>query len=110
MPDKEFWEEIDTIEDYVIELYFRIKTEKRMVVEFAIQIAIRQQTEERGTRKIIRRYDCAHGYAHCDVYNQAGEQIEKVPLDGFDLNTAFTHAYKDLTLNAESYIRQYWNS
>lgn len=110
MPDKEFWDEIDAIENYVVELYFRIRTDGRAVVEFAIQITIRRQDEEGSKRKIIRRYDCAHGYAHCDVYNQAGEQINKIRLEVVNLNAAFTYAYKDLRLNAETYIREYWRT
>jgi hypothetical protein len=49
----------------------------------------------------VIRYDCAHGYAHCDRYNRKGEQ-RKDEL-GMSYAEALTFADEDIDEHWEEY-------
>jgi len=51
------------------------KTFRGKVVEFMVQLEIRHE----DNWKEVVRYDCAHGYAHCDSYSMTGK-MEKDKL------------------------------
>lgn len=50
----------------------------------------------------VVRYDTAHGFAHRDLLNLAGE-IKKTPVFNQDFNDALTFAESDLKSNWEYY-------
>lgn len=60
------------------------------VVAFMVQLEVRVQ----GTWQTVVRYDCAHGFAHCDRYNRKGEQ-RKEDLE-MSFEDALTFADEDL--------------
>jgi hypothetical protein len=68
----------------------RFVKEKGKIVEFMVQLEIR--VGDRWQEAI--RYDCAHGFVHCDRYNLKGEQ-EKQMLN-WTLDEALTQAEEDL--------------
>jgi len=58
--------------------------------------------------KQIIRFNCFHGFAHKDVYNIAGEQIDKIDLGTFDnLKDAVSLAIKDINDNHKEYVRRF---
>lgn len=54
----------------------------------------------------VVRYDTAHGFAHRDLLNIAGN-VKKTPLFNQDYNDALTFAESDLKTNWQSYKKQF---
>jgi len=53
------------------------KVEKGKIIYFMVQLEV----NVKGNWKPVIRYDCAHGYAHCDRYNLKGEKKkDDIPL------------------------------
>jgi len=66
---------------------------------FCVQLEVR----ENGVWLPVVRYDTAHGFAHRDILDRSGKNIEKTPLFGMDYNDALTFAESDLKANWEFY-------
>ena len=81
----------------------RHETIKGKVIHFVVQLEVLIESEW----KVVIRYDCAHGYAHADLYDITGRQIKK------ELNLTFESAltYGDWDINEnwwsykESFLR-----
>jgi len=79
------------------------KTTRGKVVRFVVQLEINYN----GDWKEVVRYDCAHGFAHRDSYDLAGEnKKEKLPLSFED---ALTIADDDIDDNWEFYKQKFLN-
>lgn len=79
------------------------KTSKGKVDSFVVQLEINYN----GDWKEVVRYDCAHGFAHRDSYNLAGQsKKEKLPLSFED---ALTIADDDIDDNWEFYKQKFLN-
>ena len=102
MPDAEYWRILRVDDGEMIEKYTRIHYELGRVTDFVFQLSIRSMSGDDAERSVIRRYDCKHGFPHCDVYNAAGEQIRK------DLIVADT--VHEASLIAESELNAHWRS
>jgi hypothetical protein len=101
VPETYYWTPIAEIDEHIVEFMFDADTEYGKVIRFALQLAVRHRDAEPGDRQIIRRYDCAHDHPHLDVYDQAGNQVDKRWLDNqvdkrwldtSDLNEALNQA------------------
>jgi hypothetical protein len=110
MPEKEYWFTLYAEGDDTVEMYFRVTYKGQNVSDFVVQLTIRASADGERQRRIIRRYDCAHGSAHCDIYNRRGEQIRKEPLLVTSLKDASMIAHHDLKVNARLYVEQFRNS
>ena len=62
---------------------------------FCVQLEVRID----GIWMPVVRYDTAHGFAHRDILDRKGNNIEKTPLFGMDYNDALTFAESDLKAN-----------
>jgi hypothetical protein len=76
------------------------KTFRGKVVEFMVQLEIRHE----DNWKEVVRYDCAHGYAHCDSYSMTGK-MEKDKLY-FRFEDALTLS-DDIDDNWENYKERF---
>jgi len=87
-----------------VRLRRRHETEKGKVKEFLVQLEVKV----RGTWKPVIRYDCAHGFAHADVFDIHGRS-EKVRLPSHlaDFNEALTYAELDVKENWKKYIEKF---
>ena len=70
----------------------------RFVVQLEVSI--------HGRWHAVRRYDTAHGVAHCDILHPDGSG-EKVPLAFYDFNDALTFAEADLRTHWSLYAQRY---
>lgn len=77
---------------------------KGRVTRFVVQLEI----EIQGRWHAVRRYDTAHGFAHCDILHPDG-RAEKLPLAFHDLNDALTFAATDLRVHWSLYVERYIN-
>lgn len=75
---------------------------KGRVVRFVVQLEVDVQ----GRWQAVRRYDTAHGFAHCDILHADGRE-EKVPLAFRDFNDALTFAEADLRAHWSLYTKRY---
>ncbi|MBI3319551.1 MAG: hypothetical protein HYZ89_03080 [Candidatus Omnitrophica bacterium] len=75
------------------------------VVRFAVQLEVLLH----GQWEVVRRYDTAHGFAHCDILHPDG-RVEKLPLAFHDYNAALTCAETELRahwqLEAKRYLEE----
>ncbi len=79
----------------------RFVTEKKRVVEFAVQLEVHHE----GRWKPVLRYDGAHGFAHRDRYTLKGERRKEVlPLDFRD---ALTYAIADIRARWADYVERF---
>jgi len=76
-------------------------SEAGRIIEFTVQLEIK--IEDRW--KEVVRYDCAHGYAHKDCYNKAGE-CRKIELR-LSYEDALTMADDDLNEHWEIYRNRF---
>jgi len=65
------------------------------IMHFCVQLEVR----ENGVWMPVVRYDTAHGFAHRDILDLTGKNVEKTPLFGMDYNDALTFAESDLKAN-----------
>ena len=72
------------------------------VVRFVVQLEVGIQ----GQWHAVRRYDTAHGFAHCDILHPDG-RVEKLPLAFRDFNDALTFAEADLRAHWSLYTKRY---
>ena len=72
-------------------------TEKGKIIGFMVQLEIKVK----GKWKPVIRYDCAHGYAHCDCYNLKGEKKKEEIYLPYD--EILTLADEDIVDNWEVY-------
>jgi hypothetical protein len=79
------------------------KTVRGKVVEFSVQLEIRQQNKWRA----CIRYDTSHGFAHCDVIHVDGRK-EKISLGTLDYNEALTFAQIDLDKNWQTHLQNFF--
>ena len=70
------------------------KTERGKVVWFMVQLEVLSK----GEWKPVIRYDCAHGYAHCDRYN----------LEGGCLKGNISMSYEDALTFSDDDIDDRW--
>jgi len=59
-----------------------------------------------GQWHAVRRYDTAHGFAHCDILHPDG-RVEKVPLAFRDFNDALTFAETDVRAHWSLAVQRY---
>ncbi len=79
----------------------RFAKEKGKIVEFMVQLEVKVGDR---WREVIR-YDCAHGFAHCDRYNLKGEQKKRT--HPWVLEEALTQAEQDLDDHWEVYRERF---
>jgi len=94
----------------LIEFYQHVFYTRGSVTDFVYQLTIRPIVSEPRARKTIRRYDCAHGFPHVDVYNLAGEQIRKDVIETDSIDEASRLALQDILNHVERYVGEYRNS
>ena len=51
----------------------------------------------------VVRYDCAHGFAHRDVLDHEGRNVDKWPVGGLSYKEALQYAIADLRANWRQY-------
>lgn len=77
-----------------------IDTDRGEVTRFRIQYEV----EIAGRVYPVVRCDCAHGYAHCDILDPSGRQIDKVPFpEHLSYKQALRRAMEDLKTNWPTY-------
>ncbi|HAZ08598.1 MAG TPA: hypothetical protein DCZ01_08785 [Elusimicrobia bacterium] len=101
MGDKFFFKLIGAEDD--LRLRFRIRTLKEKVVEFLVQLELRVD----GAWKPVVRYDNAHDFAHRDVLDFKGNEIEKTPLKLGTLAEILEYAEQDLMDRADWYVERF---
>lgn len=92
--------------------YLRVlDVDARLRVEFEVsrgkvqRFLVQLEVQTQGEWRAALRYDCAHGYAHCDRVNIRGEQRkQKLPLD---YAQALAFAQQDIRRNWQSYRERY---
>lgn len=79
--------------------------QKGRVVRFVVQLEVLLHDQWHA----VRRYDTAHGFAHCDILHPDG-RVEKLPLAFHDHNAALTFAETELRghwqLEATRYVEE----
>jgi hypothetical protein len=95
---------------YEVELsannYLRLRIETARpseVVDFTAQY---EAVIEGQTYPVVR-YDCAHGFAHRDLLDHDGRNIEKWPLGPMGYKEALQYAITDLKANWRQYRRDF---
>lgn len=76
--------------------------EKGRVIRFVVQLEIKL-----GESDIcpVRRYDCAHGFVHCDHFNLRGETFkERLEMD---YHEALTYAQQEITQEWEIHCERF---
>ncbi len=73
------------------------RTERGKVIEFMVQLEVKVE----GSWRPVIRYDCAHGYAHRDCYNLAGEQKKEELV--LSVEETLTLADKDIRRRWRTY-------
>lgn len=101
MGDKFFFKPVGAEGD--LRLRFRIRTSKGKVVEFMVQLEFRAD----GDWKPVVRYDNAHDFAHRDVLDWRGNEIEKTPLRLGTLPEILEYAEQDLMDRADWYADRF---
>lgn len=101
MGDKFFFKLIGAEDD--LRLRFRIRTLKGQVVEFLVQLELHMD----GAWKPVVRYDNAHDFAHRDVLDPKGDEIEKTPLRLGTLAEILEYAEQDLMDRADWYVERF---
>jgi hypothetical protein len=77
------------------------ETEKGKVIYFAVQLEV----EVHGEWKVVIRYDCSHGFAHKDTYDQAGSQTKSLLHLSFE--SALTYGDWDITTHWRRYTQEF---
>lgn len=72
------------------------ETQHGKIVRFMVQLEILAH----GVWTPVIRYDCAHGYAHCDRFNLHGEQLKE----------ALDMQYEEALTFADDAIDEHWES
>jgi hypothetical protein len=99
--DKSFLKAIGAAGDK--RLRFRIRTRKGKVVEFLVQLELYVD----GAWKPIVRYDNSHDFAHRDLIDPEGKEIEKKPLKLGTLDEILEFAEQDLNDRVEWYVEKF---
>jgi hypothetical protein len=107
MPEIEYWRDLFIEDGLRIEKFSRVLYVKGKVVDFVFQITINDVNRDKQHRMIVRRYDCAHGFAHCDVYNALGEQIRKETIIAESIDEASRVANLDIDANAYRFVEEF---
>src|SRR5215216_3596816 len=96
----------DPLDDEALEWFrFRVRTEGNAVAGFALQY----ETTVEGRRVPVVRYDMAHGFAHRDLYNLKGNEIEKLPLpEHFSIKETIAFAEHDIRDNWPHYRAEFF--
>ena len=84
-------------------LRFGIGTRKGKVTDVLIQLELHLDGEWRP----VVRYDNAHDFAHRDVLDPKGNQVEKTPLKLGSLAEVLQYAEQDLIDRFEWYIERF---
>ena len=101
MGEKSFFKPIGTRGDK--RLRFRIGTKRGKVTEFLVQLELHVE----GAWKPVVRYDNAHDFAHRDVLDPQGNQIEKKPLKLGTMDEILEFAEQDLSDRVEWYVERF---
>ncbi|MBI4422452.1 MAG: hypothetical protein HY554_01925 [Elusimicrobia bacterium] len=101
MGDKFFFKSIGPDGDQ--RLRFRIRTSRGRVVEFLVQLELCLE----GAWRPVVRYDNAHDFAHRDVLDPNGTEIEKTPLKLGALGEVLEYAEQDLMDRADWYVDRF---
>jgi hypothetical protein len=107
MPEIEHWRDLFIEDGQRIEKFSRVLYKKGKVIDFVFQITINEVDRDKHHRMIVRRYDCAHGIPHCDVYNAAGEQVHKETMVAGSIDEASRIANLDIDANAHRYVEEF---
>ncbi len=101
MGEKSFFKPVGTSGDK--RLRFRIGTKKGAVAEFLVQLEVCLN----GEWKPVVRYDNAHDFAHRDLLDPLGNQIEKKSLTLGTLSEILEFAEQDLSDRSEWYVERF---
>ena len=107
MPEIEHWRDLFIEDGQRIEKFSRVRYVKGKVVDFVFQITINEVDRDKQQRVMVRRYDCAHGFAHCDVYNALGEQVRKEAIIAESIDEASRIANLDIESNAHRFVEEF---
>ena len=107
MPEVEYWRILRADGGELIEQYARVHYELGKVTDFVFQLCVRAMATEEDQRRIIRRYDCKHGYPHYDVYNASGDQIRKEPIVADSIHEASLKAEEELKGHWRRFVEEY---
>jgi len=77
------------------------RSDKGKILEFVVQLEVLFE----GKWKPVVRYDCAHDFAHIDIYNPRGKKRRSSLLLNFD--EALVVADEDIRENWEKYVREF---
>ena len=99
--DKSFFKPIGAAGDK--RLRFRIRTRKGKITEFLVQLELTVG----GVWKPIVRYDNSHDFAHRDLIDPKGNEIEKKALKLGTLDEVLEFAEQDLNDRAEWYVESF---
>jgi hypothetical protein len=82
----------------------RIRAESRVVVRFSVQY----ETDLDGTTYPVVRYDTAHGFAHRDLLDRAGRNVDKLYLgDESRFGQVLDQAIADIKVNWTTYLERF---
>jgi hypothetical protein len=73
-----------------------------LIIDFVIQI----ETTIDGKIYTVRRYDCAHGQPHCDIYDRRGNHY-KVWLTATTRKAAWDAAMLEVKLHGRDWVQQF---
>lgn len=107
MPEVEHWQLFMESEGELVEIYTYVRYDRGKVADFVFQLTLRAIESKVGDRVTVRRYDCSHGFPHCDVYNAAGVQIRKDIIPATSIDEASFIANLELRSNTPAFIREF---
>jgi hypothetical protein len=82
----------------------RIRAGHRVVVRFSVQY----ETDLDETTYPVVRYDTAHGYAHRDLLNRAGYNIDKLYLGNASrFGQVLNDAIAEIKTNWTTYLKRF---
>lgn len=110
MPDAEYWRILRVEDGELIEKYTRVHYELGKVTDFVFQLSVKSRLPDNAERRVIRRYDCKHGFPHCDVYNAAGEQIRKELIAADSIHEASLISESELNAHWRRFVEEYRGS
>jgi hypothetical protein len=85
-----------------VRLRARFRTDRRMVVEFVVQLEVYLNGEWRA----VIRYDNAHGKPHLDILDRWGRQKHKHWIVGSN-NQILTEGMNDIRLHWVQYVSRF---
>ncbi|HEY7034776.1 MAG TPA: hypothetical protein VH482_25780 [Thermomicrobiales bacterium] len=82
----------------------RVRSEHRVVVRFSVQY----ETDLDGTTYPVVRYDTAHGFAHRDLLDRAGHNVDKLYLgDESRFGRVLDDAIADIKANWADHLESF---